>query len=104
MGDQRHGSGDTYGNRKYFPSSTAHWGPRLTQGVARAIRPDDIQCELIKIAHLVASIRLATTVCDAAWQHTREGWDAKKAEQAPSTLPLPQCSNPVTVSPGKVIG
>ena len=42
----------------------------------------------------LASIRLATTVCDAAGQHTREGWDAKKAEQAPSTLPLPQRSNP----------
>ena len=43
---------------------------------------------------LVASIRLATTVCDAARHHTRESWDAKKAEQAPSTLPLPQRSNP----------
>ena len=52
----------------------------------------------------VASIRLATTVCDAARQHTREGWDAKKAEQAPSTLPLPQRRNPVTVLHGKVIG
>ena len=30
-------------------------------------------------------------------------WDAKKAEQAPSTLPLPQHSNPVTVFHGKVI-
>ena len=42
----------------------------------------------------VASIRLATTVCDAARHRTRESWDAKKAEQAPSTLPLPQRSNP----------
>ena len=50
-----------------------------------------------------ASIRLASTVCDAAGQHTREGWDAKKAEQAPSTLPLPQRSNPETVFHGKVI-
>jgi hypothetical protein len=42
-------------------------------------------------------------VCVAARQHTREGWDAKKAEQAPSTLPLPQRSNPMTVLDGKVI-
>ena len=46
----------------------------------------------------LASIRLANTVCDASRQHTRESWDAEKAEQAPSTLPLPQRSNPVTVS------
>ena len=44
--------------------------------------------------HAWRAIRLATTVCDAARQHTRESWDAKKAEQAPSTLPLPQRSNP----------
>ena len=56
-----------------------------------------------RVGLLQASIRLALTVCDAAGQHTREGWDAKKAEQAPSTLPLPQRSNPVTVSPVKVI-
>ena len=43
-----------YGNRKDFPSSTTYWGPRLTQGEVRAIRPDDIQRELIKIANLDA--------------------------------------------------
>ena len=52
MNDQRHDSGDMYGNRKDFPSSTTYWGPRLTQGEVRAIRPDDIQRELIKIANL----------------------------------------------------
>jgi len=52
MNDQRHDRGDMYGNRKDFPSSTTYWGPRLTQGEVRAIRPDDIQRELIKIAHL----------------------------------------------------
>ena len=36
-------------------------------------------------------------------QHTREVWDAKKAEQAPSTLPLAQHSSPVTGLDGKVI-
>ena len=46
MDDKRHGSGD-----QYFPSNPAWWGPRLTQGVARAICPDDIQRELIKIAY-----------------------------------------------------
>ena len=54
MNDQRHDRGDMYGNRKDFPSSTTYWGPRLTQGEVRAIRPDDIQRELIKIANLDA--------------------------------------------------
>ena len=43
-----------YGNRKDFPSSTTYWGPHLTQGEVRAIRPDDIQRELIKFANLDA--------------------------------------------------
>ena len=47
--DQPH---PVYLNIKYFPANPAWWGPRLTQGVARAIRPNDIQRELIKIAHL----------------------------------------------------
>ena len=52
MNDKRHGSGDQYGNRKYFHSDPTWWRARLTMGEARPIRPDDIQRELIKIAHL----------------------------------------------------
>ena len=71
------------------------FGCRVDVGLVRDGRPGEQE---------KASIRLASTVCDAARQHTRESWDAKKAEQAPSTLPLPQRSNPETVFHGKVIG
>ena len=59
-----------------------------------AVSPWALPAAVLHEQVLLASIRLATTVCDAARQHTRESWDAKKAEQAPSTLPLPQRSNP----------
>ena len=61
MNDKQHGSGDHYGNRKYFPSDSSWWRARLTMGEARPIRPDDIQRELIKIAYFdPVSIALLT--------------------------------------------
>ena len=61
MNDKRHGSGDQYGNRKYFHSDPTWWRARLTMGEARPIRPDDIQRELIKITYFdPVSIALLT--------------------------------------------